>query len=65
MQRMRKDDQHSISHATTCLNCILEENGGSHNKIPRINKDRLEGEGTLRTVIGVCDRGYLHLGIQQ
>jgi transposase-like protein len=38
----------------SCLNAILQSNGGNHYSIPHMNKEKLEREGKLPKVLAVC-----------
>ena len=46
----------------TCMNRIIEENGGNNYKIPHMGKAAMERAGTLPMVIGVTARANDHLG---
>ena len=39
----------------SCFNCIIENLGGNDYRIPHMNKERMEHEGTLPTVSKVTD----------
>ena len=39
----------------SCMNEIIEDGGGNRYKIPHLNKERLEREGRLPTVLSVTD----------
>jgi len=45
----------------SCLNCILEEHGGNHYKIPHLSKDRLEAENNLPLCLAVTEYVQLYI----